>query len=208
MIRNERIRDLDVPVQEVVYVALLQAPRRELKLIVRTRSDAASVMPAIREAVAQVDPRLPLGDIRSMEEIKQSTLAGRTEPAWIIGGFAFVAALLAALGLYGVLSHAVNQRRREIGIRMALGASKRDVLAHVMRNAAWMVFVGLALGCGGAIALTRVMKSLLFQVSPLDPLALTLAAGLMALVGAIAAFMPARRAAGVDPVIALRTDGL
>jgi putative ABC transport system permease protein len=206
MIRNERVRDLDVPVQEVVYVALLQAPRRETKLIVRTRSDAASAMPAIREAVAQVDPRLPLGDIRSMAEVKQLTLAGHSEPAWIIGGFAFVAALLAALGLYGVLSHAVNQRRREIGIRMALGAAKRDVLAHVMRNAAWMVVVGLVLGCGGAIALTRVMKSLLFQVSPLDPLALTLAAGLMALVGAIAAFMPARRAAGVDPAIALRIE--
>jgi predicted permease len=208
MIRNERVRDLDVPVPEVAYVSLLQAPRREIKLIVRTRSESASVMPAIREAVGQVDPRLPLGDIRSMADVKQLTLSGRTQPAWIIGAFAVMASLLAALGLYGVLSHAVNQRRREIGIRMALGAAKGDVLTHVMRSAAWMVCIGLAIGCAGAFALTRVMKSLLFEVSPLDPLSLTLAAGLMAAIGVIAALMPARRAAGVDPAIALRTTDL
>jgi putative ABC transport system permease protein len=206
LIRNERVGDLESPVQDVVYVALLQSPRREIKMIVRTRSDPAAAMPAIREAVRQLDPRLPLGDVRTMEQVKQLTLSGKTEPAWIIGAFAGIAALLAALGLYGVLSHAVNQRRREIGIRMALGARAGDVLSHVLRNAAGMVFVGLTIGLAGALALTRVMKSLLFEVSALDPMAFALAAVSMTIVGLLAALIPASRASRVDPVTALRSE--
>jgi predicted permease len=206
MIRNERVGDLESPVQDVVYVALLQSPRREIKMIVRTRSDPAAAMPAIREAVRQLDPRLPLGDVRTMEQVKQLTLSGKTEPAWIIGAFAGIAALLAALGLYGVLSHAVNQRRREIGIRMALGARAGDVLSHVLRNAAGMVIVGLTIGLAGALALTRVMKSLLFEVSALDPMAFALAAVSMTIVGLLAALIPASRASRVDPVTALRSE--
>ena len=206
MIRNERVRELEAPTPDVVYVALLQAPRREIKLIVRTRNEPSAAMPSIREAVRQIDPRLPLGDVRTMAQVKQLTLSSKTQPAWIIGAFAGIAALLASLGLYGVLSHAVNQGRREIGIRMALGARAVDVLSHVLRNAAWMVFLGLAIGLAGALALTRVMKSLLFEVSALDPLAFTLAAVSMALVGLFAAVVPASRASRVDPVTALRSE--
>jgi predicted permease len=206
IIRNERVRELDAATPEVVYVALLQTPRRELKLIVRTFNQPSSMMPAVRAAVAQVDPRLPLGDVRTMEEVKQRTLLTRTEPAWIIGAFAAIAAILAALGLYGVLSHAVNQRRREIGIRMALGAGMRDVLAHIMRNAIWMVLLGLGLGLAGALALTRIIKTLLFQVSVFDPLAFTLAAAAMLVIGLLASLIPASRASRVDPVSALRTE--
>jgi predicted permease len=206
MIRNERVRDLEAPTPEVVYIALLQSPRREIKLIIRTRNEPAAAMPSIREAVRQIDPRLPLGDVRTMAQVKQLTLSPKTQPAWIIGVFAGIAALLASLGLYGVLSHAVNQGRREIGIRMALGARAVDVLSHVLRNAAWMVLIGLAIGLGGALALTRVMKSLLFEVSALDPVAFTLAAVSMALVGLFAALVPASRASRVDPVTALRSE--
>jgi putative ABC transport system permease protein len=207
VIRDERVNDLEAPMQEVVYVALQQSPRREIKLIVRTRNDPASAMPAIRAAVAEIDPRLPLGDVRTMEQVKQLTLSARTEPAWIIGAFAAIAALLAALGLYGVLSHAVNQRRREIGIRMALGARTGDVLAHILRNAAAMVLVGLTIGLFGAFVLTRVvMKTMLFEVSAVDPLAYSLAAVSMLLVGLFAALVPASRASRVDPVSALRAD--
>jgi len=206
MIRNERVGELDAPMQEVVYVALLQAPRREIKLIIRTRNEPSAAMPAIREAVRQIDPRLPLGDVRTMAQVKQLTLSAKTDPAWIIGAFAGMAALLAALGLYGVLSHAVNQRRREIGIRMALGARAGDVLSHVLRNAAWLVLIGLAIGLIGALAMTRVMNSLLFEVSALDPLAFILAAVSMMLVGLVAALVPASRASRVDPVTALRSE--
>ena len=109
-------------------------------------------MPAIREAVRQIDPHLPLGDVRTMEQIRQRSLSGASDPTWVIGAFAGVAALLAALGLYGVLSHAVNQQRREIGIRMALGAGAGDVLSQVLRQALGMIAVGLAAGLLGALA--------------------------------------------------------
>jgi ABC-type antimicrobial peptide transport system permease subunit len=142
-----------------------------------------------------------------MEQVKQLTMTTKTQPAWIIGAFAGVAALLAALGLYGVLSHAVNQRRREIGIRMALGADARDVLTHVIRNAAWMVLLGLTIGVIGAMALTRVVKTLLFEVSALDPLAFALAAACMMLIGISASLIPASRATRVDPVTVLRSEG-
>jgi predicted permease len=206
IIRNERVTDLQSNTPEVVYVSIAQTPRREIKLIVSTRGEPAALVPQIRAAVNALDPRLPLGEIRTMQEVKRLTLAGRTEPTWIIGSFAVVAVLLAALGFYGVLSHAVNQRRREIGIRMALGASARDVLTQVFRNAAAMIVLGLAAGLLGAFGLTRLVKSLLFEVSAFDPVAFTAATVTMIVIGLLATLVPANRAARVDPVSALRSE--
>ena len=206
VIRDERVSDLESINPDVVYVSIAQSPRREIKFIVSTMGDPAGTVPQIREAVHALDPRLPLGEIRTMEEVKQLTLSGRTEPTWIIGSFAIVAVVLAALGFYGVLSHAVNQRRREIGIRMALGASAADVLAQIFRNAAAMIAAGLAAGLLGAFGLSRLVRSLLFEVSALDPLVLASAAATMIIIGLLATLVPAGRAARVDPVAALRTD--
>jgi putative ABC transport system permease protein len=206
VVRNERTGPLNENEEGVSYVPLAQVPRLEVKLVVRTEKEPTAVLPGIREAVRQIDPNLPLGDVRTMEQIHERSLTGAKQPAWVIGAFAVVAALLAALGIYGVLSHAVTQQRREIGIRMALGARSQDVLSHVMRGALSMVVVGLALGLLGVAALTRVIESLLFEVSAADPVAVGLACLAMGLVGLLAALAPASRAARVEPMAVLRED--
>ncbi|HMC59961.1 MAG TPA: ABC transporter permease, partial [Candidatus Solibacter sp.] len=207
VIRNERTGGLHAPAEPVVYVPLAQFPRQDISLVVRTRSEPSAAMSGIREAVRQVDPHLPLGEVRTMEQVKEQSMLWAKQPTWAVGAFAGVAALLAALGLYGVLAHAVTQQRREIGIRMALGARPADVVSHTLRGAFSMLLVGLAVGLAGAFALTRVLKSLLFEVSTLDAGALALACVLMTLVGILSALIPAIRAAGVDPMTVLRDEG-
>jgi predicted permease len=207
VIRGERTAALNAPPEPVVYMPLAQAPQQDIKVVVRTFTPPAAAMPAIREAIRQIDPNLPLGDLLTMEQVKEQSMLWAKQPTWVLGAFALVAALMAALGLYGVLAHAVTQQRREIGIRMAVGASSGEVLAHIFRGAFSMLIVGLAGGLAGAFLLTRVLKSLLFQVSALDPAALTAACILMALVGILAAWIPARRAARLDPMTVLRNEG-
>ena len=207
VIRNERVSWPGDPDPPVVYAALAQAPAASVKIVVRTAVAAATVMPAIREAVRGVDPNLPLADVATMEQVRARTFAGTSRPAGLIGVFAAIAVLLTAIGLYGVLAQAVTQRRREIGIRMALGAASSDVLRQVLWSALRLITAGLGLGLLGAFALTRVMKSLLFEVSPLDPVAFTAACVSMAVVGLLAGFVPASRAAKIDPVVMLRDEG-
>ncbi len=206
IIRSERTVGLNAPAEPVAYVPLAQAPRQDISLVVRTRSEPLAAMAGIREGMRQVDPHLPLGDVRTMEQVKQQSMLWAKQPTWVIGAFAGVAALLAALGLYGVLAHAVTEQRREIGIRMALGAQPGDVISHTLRSALSMLLVGLAAGLAGAFALTRAVKGLLFEVSALDPAALALACVLMTLIGILAAAIPASRAAGVDPMTVLRNE--
>jgi putative ABC transport system permease protein len=207
VIRTERTTGLNAPPELVAYLPLAQAPRQDIKLVVRTRGEPAAAMPGIREAVRQIDPNLPLGDVMTMEQVKDRSMLWARQPTWVVGAFAGVAALLAALGLYGVLAHAVTQQRREIGIRMALGARPGDVLSHILRGAFSMLVIGLAGGLAGAFALTRVLKTLLFQVSALDPVALAAACVLMTLAGILASWIPASRAARVNPMTVLRDEG-
>ena len=208
VIRNERTGGLHAPVEPVAYVPLAQVPRQDISLAIRTRGEPSAAMPGIREAVRQVDPRLPLGEVRTMEQVKERSTLWAKQPTWVVGAFAGLAALLAALGLYGVLAHAVTEQRREIGIRMALGARPGDVVSHTVRSALSMLAVGLAIGLAGSLfALAPALKSLLFEVSALDPVALALGCVLMTLVGLLAAWIPASRAAGVDPMTVLRDEG-
>jgi predicted permease len=207
VIRSERVAAPWRPDPPVVYVPLTQFPSQTVKLVVRTTTEPAATMPAIREAMRQVAPNVPLGDAATMEQIHDRTFSGTSRPAWLIGAFAVVAAVLAALGLYGVLAHMVAERRREVGIRMVLGARASDVLLQIVRGAMALVGVGLVIGLGGAFAVTRLLESLLFQTSPLDPVAFTLACVCLLLIGVFAALVPAQRAATVHPVVVLREDG-
>ncbi len=207
VIRSERTAALNAQPEVVAYVPLLQAPRQDFNLVVRTVGVPSTAVGAIRKAVSEIDPHLPLDDVMTMEQIKDESILWAKRPTWLLVAFSAVAALLAALGLYGVLANAVTQQRREIGIRMALGADSSKVIAQILRNAISMLVVGLAGGLVGAFALTRVLKTLLFQVSALDPLALAVACALMAIVGIIAAWLPAMRASHVDPMTVLRDEG-
>ncbi len=207
VVGNEKIHsDLRVEQDPVAYVPLAQAPRLQVKLLTRTLDDPVAAVPVIRSIIREIDPMLALADIRTMEEVRQRSLSGLKEPAWLIAMFAALSAGLAALGLYGVVSHAVSQRRREIGIRMALGARANDVLALIVRNVMLMIAAGLALGVATAAAVMRVTTTLLFEVSAFDPAAFAIAAAVMASIGLIAALIPATRATRVDPTTALRAE--
>ena len=207
MIRSERTASPGQPDPAVVYVPLAQSPNPHVKLLVRTPERGLALVPMIRKAVNEIDPNLPLGNIATMQQVLDDTLLPASRPAWIIGAFAFIAVLLAAIGLYGLISHSVTQQWHEIGIRMALGARPNDVLSQILRDTLATVSVAILLGLLGALALTRVMKSLLFEVSPLDPFALAAACIVMLLIGLLAGFLPANRAARADPAATLRDVG-
>lgn len=206
VIRSERVGNLRDPDPPVVYVPMAQQPGHSAQLIVRSRGDVSAVMSGVRETIRQIDAHLALGTISTMRQVKARSFTDTTQSAWVIGAFAIVAALLAAFGLYGVLAQSVTQQRREIGIRMALGAGPREIVSGVLRNAASMITVGLTAGLAGAFALTSLMKTLLFQVSALDPVAFVIACASMSLVGLLAVFVPASRATRVDPVATLREE--
>jgi putative ABC transport system permease protein len=207
IIGNERVQgDLRVPNDPIAYVPIAQAPRMAIKLAVRARGGAMAVLPSIREAIRQVDPHLALADVRTMEQIWNGSLSGLRQPVQLIGIFAALSALLAGLGLYGVVAHAVARQRREIGIRMALGANSTDVLSMVVGQVTTTIALGLAAGVVGAYSATRVTRSLLFEVSPLDPFAFATAALAMCTVAVVAAIIPEGRATRVDPTTALRTE--
>jgi putative ABC transport system permease protein len=209
VVGNERIRrDLRQPLgqEEAVYVALAQSPKRALKISVLTSGDPLASWAGVRNALRTADSRLAIGDVETMAQVKSDSVSGVAAPAWVLTAFAAVALLLAALGLYGVLAHSVAQQRREIGIRLVLGATPRAVRRGVAGQALVMMAIGLAAGLGGALAFARVMSSLLFEISPFDPSSFGGAAAIMLTAGLAAAVVPALRASHVDPTLALRAD--
>ncbi|MET0556929.1 MAG: ABC transporter permease [Vicinamibacteria bacterium] len=192
--------ELYLPAQED-YVGML----RTASLVVHGRA-GASVAGALRAAVAAVDPEQPLYDVLPMSDVITASIADRRLNLALVGGFAAVALLLAALGVYGVISYTVAQSTREIGIRMSLGAQRRDVFRLVVGQGALLAGVGMAAGLAGALALTRLMASLLFTVGARDPLTFVAAPLLLLLVALVACAVPALRATRVQPVMALRAD--
>jgi putative ABC transport system permease protein len=179
---------------------------RSLTLVVRANGDPAALGAAVRGALGAVDPRVPLDQVQTMSEVVSASL-GRERFLFVLAGtFGVVALVLGALGIYGVLAYAVARRTREIGLRMALGARAGDVTSMVTREGGVMVALGLAIGLAGTMAFARVLRGLLFDISPLDPLALAVSAFVLATAALVAAWVPARRAARIPPMEALRHD--
>ncbi|MBV9265115.1 MAG: ABC transporter permease [Acidobacteriaceae bacterium] len=189
-----------------VYLALAQFPRPGLSLVVRSNVDPAAIIPAIRKTIANIDPDVPLYKIRTLEEVRAEGRAPARFGAILLALFGVVALLLASIGVFGVVSYTVGQRLREFGIRLALGASTYDVLKLTLFQGAFLVGTGTLLGLLGAAVLTRMMRSVLTDVAPNDPLTFAAATLVLILVGLLASYMPARRAARVDPTIALRSE--
>jgi putative ABC transport system permease protein len=175
-------------------------------LVIRTTSDPVPMTGAIIKEIQAVDPEMPLFDVSSMEQRLYGSLARQRFSMFLLGVFAMIALILAAIGIYGVMAYSVSQRTHEIGVRMALGARPGAILRLVIRQALILTALGVAIGLTGAFASTRVMSSLLFGVSSTDLFTFAVTPLLLGSVAARAGYFPARRAAKVDPMVALRHE--
>jgi predicted permease len=204
--RDAKYSDLREPAPPTIYVPYFQTRAGYTVVEVRTAGDPGSVTSGVREAVRQVDPNLPMMDVSTqLEQVERRLQQERTFASayTLFGGLALV---LAAIGLFGLMSYNVSRRTNEIGIRMALGAQRYDVLRLVMRESMILVVVGVVIGVAVALGVSRLVATLLFGLAATDALTLTAAVGLMVTVSALAGFLPARRASRVDPMVALRYD--
>jgi putative ABC transport system permease protein len=189
-----------------MYLPLMQSPWPGAALSLRTSGEPLAVTQAARTALTRLDPDVPISAVRSMDQIASDSLLQSRVQTRLIGGFAAVALMMAALGIYALISYSVTQGTHDLGVRMALGADTADVLRLVLTRGATLTGAGLVVGLAGALALTRLLSSLLFQVKPGDPWTLMAVSALLALVAMVAGFIPAIRASRINPVLALRVE--
>jgi predicted permease len=188
----------------VVYVPAIQGPWDTMTLMVRTAGNPLEVTADVQRVIGSLDQALAPGNVQTLERMLWSSLSPQRITAGMLSVFAGIALLLAVIGIYGVISYSVNQRTHEIGIRMALGAQRADVIGRVLRQGLVLAALGIAIGALGSFAMARGMATLLHEVSPTDPLTFVAVAVILALVAVLGSWLPARRAAAVDPVVALR----
>jgi putative ABC transport system permease protein len=177
-----------------------------MTLLVRTTVEPLSIVGAVRQAVWSIDPNQPISNVTTLEKVVADSIAQRRLNMLLMGLFGGLAMLLSAVGIYGLLSHAVTQRTQEMGIRIALGAQVGDVLRLVLKQGMTLALAGLGIGLICAFALTRLIRGLLFGVGPNDAMTFIVVAGVLTIVALLACYLPARRATKVDPLIALRYE--
>ena len=189
-----------------LYVSYKQSPTLETALVVRGAMEPTRLLKSIQSAVWQLNKKQSFDDIKTLEQIKSDSLGENRMRTVLLGAFAGLALVLAAIGIYGVISYSVAQRTHEMGVRAALGASRGDQLRLVLKNGMALTAIGMGLGIAGALALTRLLASLLFGVSAHDPWTLAFVSAVLAGAAGAACFIPARRASKVDPMVALRYE--
>ncbi|MCA1593444.1 MAG: ABC transporter permease [Acidobacteria bacterium] len=204
--RDVKYRSLGEREHPYVYQPVLQSYEPKMTLVVRTAGDPRAIAGAVREQIRALDPNLPVADIRTLGEQFDLSLFPARVAAWTLGGFGLLALVLAAVGIYGVVSYAVAQRTREIGVRMALGARRGDVLRLVMGEGLFVVGLGLAAGLLLALIATRVVAGFLYGVGTTDPLTFVAVPLVLGAIALAASYIPARRATRVDPMVALRYE--
>jgi putative ABC transport system permease protein len=197
---------LDVPVTARVYLPLLQRSSNALTVFYRSSTDPGSLNTSIERAIHAIDPTLPVFGQRTMEELLAASTVRRKVVLSLMSAFAAVALLLAAIGTYGVMSVAASQRVREIGIRMALGAQRHDILRLMVRPGLSLAVAGVFAGIVGALLLARLMSAVLFAVTPTDAVTYSAVSVLLIAVALVACYVPARRATKQDPLLALRAE--
>jgi putative ABC transport system permease protein len=207
IVGDVKYRSLDAEAGPEFYVSYMQAPPVSASLVIRTKTEETNaVIPAIRDVLAQLDPDQPIADVRTMNALIAESTESRRFNMLLLGIFAMMALVLAGVGIYGVMSYSVTQRSHEIGIRIALGAQSRDVFRLVVGHGMTLALIGIVLGVMGALAVTRIMASLLYGVSAIDPVVFACVPLLVAVIALLACYIPARKATKVDPLTALHYE--
>jgi putative ABC transport system permease protein len=199
-------KTLDSEPPPTVYYIHSHLTYGEMVFVLRAQHDALALAEPVRKIINGMDPQLPVSQIRTMETVVRLTFASQQFSAVLLGGFSLASLLLAAIGIYGLLAYSVTQRTREIGVRIALGAEPGSIIRMVVASGARMVITGATAGLAAALALSGLLKSLLFGIGPRDPLTFIVAPAIFVAVALVAAYVPARRAARVSPMEALRTE--
>jgi len=206
VVGSVRHEGLDAPPRPTMYIPYKQDVFSGMVMMVRTHGDPAQFAATARQAVREIDPALPAFGIAPLSNVIIQSVAQRRFAMLLLGVFAFVAVFLAAVGLYGVVAYAVSQRTQEIGLRMAIGAQRGDVLRLVLGSGMKLALLGVAIGIGGALALSRYIATMLFEIDRFDAPTYAATAAVLVVVSALACYVPARRAMRVDPLVAMRAE--
>jgi putative ABC transport system permease protein len=202
-IRNLR---LDVPASEQMFLPMAEQPQSYASIVARSAAPSSATIAQMRDAVHAIDASQPVYAMRTMDDVINSSVASRRTNTFLLTVFGAAALLLAGVGVYGVLSCGVSERTREIGVRVALGAQRNDLVKLVVRQGTLLATAGIVIGLAGACVLSRIMASILYEVSPRDPRVFAGAPLLLAVVSVLAVLLPALRATRVDPIVALRNE--